>query len=125
MTDRIVLPGTFHEKATTRVTAKITDEAAAALGSAALNTLTLTLYNFADGAIINSRNQQSILNANGGVVDASGNLTLTLAPADMVIVDTGLLLERHVALIEWTYAGGLKTGRQEVELMLRNLTKVV
>lgn len=74
-----------------------------------LSTLTLTLYDQVTDAIINSRDDQSILNANGGTFHAtSGAFALTLGPSDNVILGapaTGQA-ETHIALIEATWAGG-------------------
>ncbi len=124
MSERTILGTAFNELTSVRITAVVVDEAGSPLGSSALTTLKLTLYNLASGAIINSVNEVSILNAGRGTVDVSGNLVLTLLPADGVIVDDTLKFERHLALIEWTYAGGTKSGSKEIEFKVRNLVQV-
>ena len=87
----------------------------AALTSSDILTLTLTL--FAATTIINSRDAQSIKNANGGTLTAAGALTLKLDPADQTIVDGALAAggtEQHVARIDWTWNDGAsRTGRAE------------
>jgi hypothetical protein len=86
--------------------------------------LTLTYYHVADGSIINNREGQDILNANGVTFHAtSGLLTWTLQPADTVIVLDSYAVERHRALLEWTLNNGV-TGKHEVDILVRNLGKV-
>ena len=46
-----------------------------------------------------------------------------LTPADNVIVNTGLSIERHVALFEYTYAAGLKAGKEEVLIDVINYSR--
>ena len=113
------------EKASGQIRAVITEEdQVTPIPVGTLTTLTLTLYVLNEAqTIINGRSAQSILNANGGAVDASGVLTFTLAPADNPIVDTNLAYERHVALFEWTWGVG-KAGKFELVLAVKNLAKV-
>ena len=126
-TPRTVLTDVLPEQTTQRITYGIKDETGTAIPASALTTLTLTLYAL-DGAqagtVINSVDDMNILNANRGTVDGSGNLTLLLQPADLAILDTALLEERHIALVEWTYAAGAKSGRHEIEHRVGNLTRV-
>lgn len=112
------------EKTTKKLSFVVRDEADVAIPAANLSTLTATLYVKRSGAIINSRNAQSILNANGGTVDSSGNGTLTLTPADNAIVSATGAEEDHELLIEWTYAAGVKAGKHLIHLRVANLTKV-
>lgn len=86
-------------------------------------TLTLTLYDQATGEVINSRDAQSILDANGGTVSSAGAFELTLSPDDNVIVGSGRR-ETHVALIAWTWDSGAKEGRAEVHITIENLANV-
>ena len=100
------------------------EDGVAPIPGGTLTTLTLTLY--ADDAaqtIINGRNAQDILNANGGTVNGAGVLTLTLAPADNAILDTDLPYERHIALLQWAWGVG-KQGKFDLVLIVRNLSKV-
>lgn len=123
----------FHarESSSAKLTATIQDESEAVIPAASLTTLTLTLYNQATeladpdstAAIINSRSRQDILNANGCTVSTGGVMTLTLTPADNVIVDDTKSSERHVALIEYSYAAGLKAGKEEVLIDVLNLSR--
>ena len=119
-----VLPNALDEKASTLISATVTNEAGTALPSSVLTTLTLTLYDRTSGTIINSRNAQNVLNTNGVTVDSAGAFLWTVSPADTVLVDTTKSLETHVALFTWTYDSGAKTGRHEIVHVVRNLTKV-
>ena len=123
----------FHvrESSSARLTATIKDETETAIPAASIDSLTLLLYDQrteldspgSTAAVINSRSRQNILNTNGCVVDSTGGLVLTLTPADNVIVNTGESSERHVALFEWTYAAGLKGGKEEVLLDVTNYAR--
>lgn len=114
----------LNERITARYTATVKDETGIAIPAASLTTLTLTLYNRADGSIINSRNAQDVLNANNVTVDSAGLITWTMQPADNPIVDDTREIERHVALWVWTYSSGTKTGRHETEFDVENFAKV-
>jgi len=112
-----------REKSDYRITAKIVDALGVGIPAANLASLTMTLY-VLDAALTVIVATTSILNVGRGLVDVNGNLTLTLAIADNVIVDTTALEEIHVALIEWTYNGGASAGRHNLAFRIRNLAKV-
>jgi hypothetical protein len=98
------------ESTTLKLVGTLKDESGALINGASLSTMSLTLYNVVDNAIINSRNAQSILNTNGGTIDGSGNWTLTLSPADNTVMDQSAASEDHVAIIKWTYSSGPVQG---------------
>lgn len=101
------------ERATQKFTATVKDENGAAIPGASLTTLTLTLYETTTQQIINGRDAQNVLNANGVTVDSAGLLTWVMAPLDNQHL--GLARpELHVALFEWTYDSGNKRGQHEV-----------
>ncbi len=112
------------ENSTAKYTATIKDELNAVVPAASLTTMTLTLYNIADGAIINSRDAQDVLNANNVVITAGGVLTWTLQQGDNEIIDTTLEYEAHMALFEYTWAAGAKGSVHEVNLIVESLTNV-
>lgn len=116
------------EEASFQYTGYIKDETGTVIPLASLTTLTLTLYNKATGAIINSRNAQNVKNANNVTVHAtSGLVTWSAKPADNPIIDTTLdagETEEHVALFEWTYNSGADGGKHELSIYVRQLTKV-
>jgi hypothetical protein len=100
-----------------RVTVTFEDYDAASLALANILSLTLTLRNAEDDSIINSRNAQSILNANGGtVVDVSGVATLTLILDEDDNANVGGVLsgvETHWLDLTWTWDDGtaVRTGK--------------
>jgi hypothetical protein len=111
---------TFPQEIAEGTTAAFTDgvlkdELGVAVPAANVNTIKLWLYKSlgatAPSTFLNSRNGQSILNANGGTLDASGNFVLTLSPADNVLASQAVASEPHDAYIEVTYNGGAKTAR--------------
>jgi len=115
------------------VTATMTDTTGADLSTSSVLTLTATLLNASDGAVINSRNAQDILNTNGGALADDGNgsatLTLSLLPADNPNVGTAVgSLEEHYLLITWTWQDDdavTQTGKKEWVLYIRPLTTPV
>lgn len=116
---------TFPEKTSQAVLVDILDQNGDPIPLASITTLTLTLYNRITLAIINARNAQNVLNANGVSVHAtSGVATWTMVPADNVMGDDTLSVEDHVALFEWTYAAGAKRGQHEALITIVNSAKV-
>lgn len=95
-----------------------------------LATLTLTLYNAADGTIINSRDNQNVLNANDVTVSEGGVLVWNSLMVDSPIVDSAGIgyykREVHIALFEFTFPIGdpTKGANIEVRIFVRNLKKV-
>lgn len=122
-----IVPKEFDQLELTsgQYTAVLTDEEGVAIDGTILTTMVLTLYNLdSDLTIINSRNDQDVLNTNGVTIDASGNLTWTISPADNAIVNSAAAAERHVALFEYTWSLGAKAGKHEVILVVKNLAQV-
>ncbi len=101
------------------------DFADVAIPDADLDTLKLTLYDRLTGTIINSRDDQNVLNANDVSV-VNGLLTWQLQPADTAMHNSDREAEIRVALWEWTYSPSTETllGKHETVMRLRNLTKV-
>lgn len=97
------------------------DEAGTVIPAATFAALTITIYAL-DAAQTIIQASTSILNTGRGTLDAFGVLTITFLPADSAIVDTTLLAERHVALVEGDYAGTRKFAR-EVEWGISNMAK--
>lgn len=94
-----------------------------------IQSLTLSYYNAADGAIINSRTAQNVLNANQVTVEATGKLKWGLTTDDTAIQDSTLdagVLERHIALFTVTTvpALGSRVYRHQVTFFIKQLTKV-
>jgi hypothetical protein len=120
------LPQEFEvlERTTTRLSGTLTqDDALTPAPASLLTTLTLKLYALdAARTIINSRDNQTVKNANGGTVNEAGLLVMVFDPADIPMLDSALPYERHIALFTWTWGSSpVKTGRKEVALIVRNL----
>jgi hypothetical protein len=114
-----------------QITAYLEQETEEYVPLAALSSLTLTLRDKASGGIVNSRNNQSILNANGGTVSevventvTRTKLVLQLTPADHPVVDATRRVESRVALIRWTWNGGARGGGREILYKVTNLMGV-
>lgn len=127
MPSPIVSTETFSsltEATSGRYTATIRDETETVLPVSLITVATLTLYApTAPITIINSRNAQDVLNANGVTIDEAGLLTWTITPADTAISDATLDTERHIALFHFAW-GGDKGAYHEVVLVVRNLQQV-
>lgn len=110
------------EGSTVYLTGTILDHLLAPVPSAALYSLKVWVTDLKTGSVINSRNGQSILNANGGTIHATtGAWTLKLGALDSVIVNTADPYERHRVLVEWKYNAGVDAGSMEFVLPYRNL----
>lgn len=119
------MAGRVNELTSAVYRAQLVDEDEADLPLSAIVTITLTLYNFATGAIINSRNAQSVLNINGVTISSSGALEWTLAPADNPILDSTLEVELHIALFRVTFGvAGVGNSKHEYPIAVVNLSKV-
>jgi len=122
-----VSPTTFttvvNEKSTAKYTATLKDEDGNIIPAANIVSLTLTLCEVPDGTIINSRNDQDVLNTNNVTVDSSGILIYTLQELDTIIVNPALATEIHRATFKMTFN---TTGKAtwDVEFTIRNLVKV-
>jgi len=113
-----------NEGETSLYTATIKDENGAVIPGSSLDSLTLTLYTLEAQTIINSRDSQNILGANGGAVDGSGVLTMELNELDNAIINNTLDIEWREMLFKWTYATATRTGRHVKSYAVRNLSKV-
>jgi len=112
------------ERSSGVVTATLTDESGTAVPLATVTALTLTLYDQGTRAIINSRRNQNVLNANGVTYGASNGLvTWLVRPADMACV-SGAPEEVHVALFTCKWEGGLKERAWRVMLPIENIPYV-
>ena len=115
------------EKSTAKYTATLKDESEIAIPLSSLTTVTLTLYDKTKDSIINSRNGQNVLNANNVVISSAGVLVWTMQPEDNAIITTTLrnnAYEKHVALFQFTWSSGTKSGKHELEYEVRQLNKV-
>jgi len=91
-------------------------------------TLTLTLYDESTGVIVNSRNEQNVLNLNGGSV-TSGNYVIELDSSDTQIVGSLTEGERQVRVARlsftWNDGDGIRTGIEEFSFPIQRLKSTV
>jgi hypothetical protein len=95
--------GRVRELSSGQYTSVLTDEFGVALPS--LTTLTLSLYDKASLTVLNTRNNQNVLNLNN-VTFSAGTLTWMVQPADHTVVSASVTLERHRGVFEFTWPGG-------------------
>lgn len=121
---RTHLADSVPELSTCLVSGQLVDDAGAGVGGAQLTTLTMTLWALTPGKpIINSNTSRDIKNVNQGTVDGSGNVAITLAPADNAIQVAGSEREVHRMLLTWTYLSGTKTGRFVIDFDVFHVDK--
>ena len=114
------------ESTTPTYTAQFVDVEDQPVSGSALDSLTVTFYQEYTRVIVNGRDKQHVLQANGITVDDAGLLTWPLEVGDTEILDDALEHEPHRALFEFSYAGanGPKYGKHEVRFLVKNLEKV-
>ena len=103
--------GRARELSTGRYSATLVDELGVAI--ATLTTLTLSLYDVETGTILNSRNNQNVLNL-ANVTFAAGALVWSVQPADHAVVGSREL-EKHRAVFEYTWSSGTKRDWHALE----------
>lgn len=98
----------------------------------AILTATITLYDVYSDSTINSRDGQDIL---GGDKSGTNNVdilntgvaTWYVQSLDNIIVGAGTV-EKHIALIEWTWdpedGQGIRNGKVEIPIIVKNLHRV-
>lgn len=113
--------GPFRDRDSAELTMTFVDNTDTPIPGASLLTATLTLYSEEDDdlTIINSRDHVDILS----FIDANGVFTFALDQDDMAIQEDDLLIERHRALIEWTWPLGQR-GSYEIRIVISNVAKV-
>ena len=113
------------EDSVAMVSATLKDEAGGAITDNRMTALRMWLFD-ANGAVINSRSDVDVLNANGATLDASGNFELRLTASDNPIVDSSAgTYERHVLLLKkvWDVANPQQDW-DEIEIFVKNLQRV-
>ena len=89
-----------------------------------LDSLTLTLWDEESGNVVNARNGQDILNANGGSFN-SGLLTFAVTPPDTTIVDATKEMEFRRMTLTFVWNAGLGQKTHAVRFPVRNLRMIV
>lgn len=112
---------TQAERSSGVVTATLVDETGAPVAKAGVTALTMTLYDAATNAIINSRKNQNVLDVNNVTMTAAtGIVAWSVQPADMAMVSQ-LTRETHVAQFTAKWSGGAKEHTWKVLLPIENL----
>ena len=121
------LPGRFPAGASLVYSCTLTDSDGQGIPASDLTSLTLTLALRGSGEIINNIERSNILNTGRGVVDAEGNLTVTLLPEDTAFVGATLcaLPTALSMVIDWSFNAGLVSGRQQINFTVVPLTETV
>lgn len=117
------------EASTKLVEFDVLDETGAGVPAASLTGARLTLYDidtYVPGSpttgILNGREAQSVLNANGVTIDTVGHVEWPMDPDDNVVVNPRRQVERHRAEFHFTWATG--EFHQEIEIEVVNLRSV-
>lgn len=105
-----------NEKSSFRIRFTVTDDDAVAVPLADLLSATLTLYDIEESdqsispsqlRIINSRDEQDVLNTNNVTIDpTSGLVTWAMQPDDNIIVTSRKQIERHKAEFHFVFMAG-------------------
>lgn len=107
-----------QEESWFRLEATITDEDGNPITSAMIDSLVVTIVEVNSGDIVNGRDNQNVLNSNGGTLDdMTGLFSFQVVPDDTAIVNSSTLIgnvEEHLATfsltwntnrkIHWTYS---------------------
>jgi hypothetical protein len=130
MSTPLLLPETMLEGTSGLYSFQLVDLEGQSIDSAFLTTLTLTLYDVDSNQIVNNRDAQDIFNTNDGTVVTTVSLnpittvTLSLRPADTVILNTNRLLEYRVLSFRWTWDSDQEVGRHVVQFGVENVEHV-
>lgn len=120
----------INQNNTYKVTFNLVDEDGTAVPGTSLDTMTLTLYYYNPSEttkdkyhldIINSRNDQLVLNANDVTVDANGLVTWYMQPEDNTKMNSSTEEEIHVALFVWTWDTAEKKNSLELYFKVRKV----
>lgn len=116
--------GPFPSRSTVIYTGRLLDGNGDGIPAGDLDSLTLTLAVTNTGVIVNGVEKVDILNTGRGVIDAEGNLTITLLPEDTDIGAAPVNTQRTLSMvIDWTFNGGAYVGRHEPRLRFVALTE--
>ena len=93
------------ESSTGTIGAQLAGDDGDDIESSAVTALVATLTNH-QGTIVNSRDELTILGANGGSLSSTGYLTQELSVADTVAVEVGPEYQQRFFTVEGTHSGG-------------------
>jgi len=112
--------GPIYEESSAVFSGEVVDEDGELVTS--LDTLKVTIFDKKTLNIINGRDQQSILNENGGTFSA-GDLSFVLSRLDTVVYDQTREYEDHIVRFDFTYNEGSRTGVTPFILRIKNLKR--
>lgn len=120
------------EQTSARYLGTLTDETGTLVGPTILDSAALTLYDERTNAIINSRDAQDVLNANGVTIyntlqtasdGTTYNLVWLMDPADNMIVTSRLPFEAHIAVFDVRWSS-TKRMVHEVRIRVENVGQI-
>lgn len=120
--------GTIDAGETAVYSGVVTNGVGAPLPASSLDSLTLTLTDAATGAVVNARDAQNALNANGVTVGAAGELVWTMTPQDTALLAASPApdaTELRVAVFRWTWDAGAGVGSHRITFRVRNVSSAV
>lgn len=104
---------------TPRYTATLLDENETVIPASLLTTLTLTLFNIRTNAVVNGRDRQDIKNAHNVTVSELGVVIWSIQVADLPATSEA----DYLAIFEWTWSTGTKSGWHDMTLHLDPLPR--
>lgn len=117
-----VLQTILTEGATAVYSCTFTDRDGTPIVSGAVTALTATLRDIASGIILNSREDQDVLNTNGGTLGLAGAFSLTLTPDDLAMLSDGWAVQQRRLVLTVTYDVG--TLVHEVIFSVRDVDRI-
>lgn len=121
MAPRTIFKDLIPEASSRLYQATLRDYLGVAIPLGAMVSITLTLRDVASGQIVNSRDEQNVLNANGGTFGADGAFTFLFTPADTAAIGAGQRQDR-LATFKVTYNTGAEN--HEVQFTVFNMADV-
>lgn len=107
--------------ASARFTAQLVDLHGNPLSGDAISSLTLTLADSKTGAIINSVEDQPVLNVNRGAVTEDGHVEIILTPQDTMISGNNRVWRSII--LQWAWSGSSLRGRHEARFPIVPLAR--
>jgi len=98
----------------------LVDEDDLPVTQAAIEALTLTLYDKLTLAIINTRQDQNVLNTNDVTIDSNGHVVWSVQALDNPLLDRTREQEQHIAEWRWEYDAG-KNGNMQHSFIVHRL----
>lgn len=114
----IVVKDEIAQKATALLEFDFLDHAGVPLGVNP-DTVDLTLCDKVTGRVINDRQTVDVLS-----FVTAGKMSFKLLEADTILVNTAKNREVHIALLEWTWNSGQRSGKGQIEMVIVDMVHV-